>query len=236
MQDEAQVLAGLTRADVPAPRLVAIDPLGGATAGVPAILMTRLPGHVQLRPANPEGWLRQLALTLVRIHTTDGLDGFPDRSRAPVRAASSADAWAPQPQLWRALLHLSESGSHATRVALMHGDYQHFNVLWIGERLTGVVDWVSAGQGICDYDVGHAELNLAVLFGAEWAKRFREAYEVEAGRCVDPASEARALLEYDPSWSRFIPVQVGSRAMVDVAGMHARVEDLISDVLRRADG
>jgi aminoglycoside phosphotransferase (APT) family kinase protein len=118
---------------------------------------------------------------------------------------------------------------------MVHGDYQHFNVLWVRERLTGVVDWVSAGRGAADYDVGHAELNLAVLFGADWARRFREAYEAETGRRVHPALEAYALLAYDAGWSSFIPIQVGRRAVVDVAGMHGRVEDLITDVLQRAE-
>ena len=78
VQDEAAVLEVLSRTDIAAPRLVAIDPFGRATAGVPALLMTRLPGHIHLRPADPERWLTQLASTLVRIHAVQALDGLPD--------------------------------------------------------------------------------------------------------------------------------------------------------------
>ena len=55
-----QVLTELVRVDVPAPRLIAADP-SGRVAGVPAILMTRLPGQIHLRPSEPERWLRELA-------------------------------------------------------------------------------------------------------------------------------------------------------------------------------
>ena len=33
------------------------------------------------------------------------------------------------------------SGPLVEEKVLVHGDYQHFNVLWIDGRLTGVVDW-----------------------------------------------------------------------------------------------
>ncbi|MCW2936210.1 MAG: hypothetical protein JWM19_7172 [Actinomycetia bacterium] len=59
-------------------------------------------------------------------------------------------------------------------------------LLWRRGRLTGVVDWATSCTGPADFDVGHCRLNLAVLFGADWAERLRLAYEAEAGRAVDP--------------------------------------------------
>jgi hypothetical protein len=41
--------------------------------------------------------------------------------------------------------------------------------------------WILAGIG-----QRHCRLNLAVLFGADWAERFRLAYQAEAGRAIDP--------------------------------------------------
>jgi hypothetical protein len=40
--------------------------------------------------------------------------------------------------------------------------------------------------GPLDVDVGHCRPNLAVLFGADRAERFRRAYEAEACGAVDP--------------------------------------------------
>jgi aminoglycoside phosphotransferase (APT) family kinase protein len=115
----------------------------------------------------------------------------------------------------------------------IHGDFQHFNVLWSRGRLSGVVDWCSAASGPPDIDTGHCQLNLAVLFGADWAQRFRLAYEARAGRRVDPWWELYAIAGYGDAWPQFIPVQVHGRAQVDVAGMTGRVEELLQATLRR---
>jgi aminoglycoside phosphotransferase (APT) family kinase protein len=115
----------------------------------------------------------------------------------------------------------------------IHRDFQHFNFLWLRGRLTGVVDWNMACTGPPDVDVGHCQLNLAVLFGVDVAERFRRSYEAEAGRAVDPWWELHEIAVYNDSWPRFIPVQAAGRAPVDTAGMTARVEDLLEATLRR---
>lgn len=70
----------------------------------------------------------------------------------------------------------------------VHGDYQHFNVLWSRGRLSALVDWSATriAPPDVDVDVSHCRLNLAVLFSVEVAERFRHAYESEAGRRVEP--------------------------------------------------
>jgi aminoglycoside phosphotransferase (APT) family kinase protein len=115
----------------------------------------------------------------------------------------------------------------------IHRDFQHFNLLWRRGRLTGVVDWVRSCTGPADFDTGHCRLNLAVLFGADWAERLRLAYEAEAGRSVDPWWDLYAVTAYSDEWRRFIPVQVAGRAPVDTAGMTSRVEDLLEVTLGR---
>jgi aminoglycoside phosphotransferase (APT) family kinase protein len=127
---------------------------------------------------------------------------------------------------------LREPGS-APDDCFIHSDFQHFNLLWQRDRLTGVVDWAMASTGPPEVDIGHCRLNLAVLFGADIAERFRLAYEAEAGRAVDPWWDLHAIAAYGDPWRTFIPVQVADRAPVDAAGMTGRVEDLIASALRR---
>ena len=115
----------------------------------------------------------------------------------------------------------------------IHGDFQHFNFLWTRGRLTGVVDWGAASTEPPSADVGHCRLNLAVLFGADRAERFRLAYQAEAGRSVDPWWDLHALAAYGDAWRRFIPVQVNGRVPVDTGGMTARVEEVLAAALRR---
>ncbi|MGH9070550.1 MAG: hypothetical protein ACRDX8_05140 [Acidimicrobiales bacterium] len=50
------------------PRLLAVDP-SGADAGVPAVLMCRLPGRIDWTPANLDLWLVRLPGLLPSIHT-----------------------------------------------------------------------------------------------------------------------------------------------------------------------
>jgi aminoglycoside phosphotransferase (APT) family kinase protein len=114
-----------------------------------------------------------------------------------------------------------------------HSDYQHFNMLWSGGRMTGVVDWVYAGPGHPHGDVAHCRLNLAILFSIEVAERFREIYEAESGNRVDPVRDLRGLIQYDQGWKKFIPMQVAGRTAVDAAGMDDRIEGLMERIVAR---
>jgi aminoglycoside phosphotransferase (APT) family kinase protein len=91
------------------------------------------------------------------------------------------------PDLWQTARSVLQEDGGAEDARFIHGDFQHFNFLWTHGRLTGVVDWGAASTGPPSAGVGHCRLNLAVLFGADWAERFRLAYQAEAGRSVDPA-------------------------------------------------
>lgn len=226
---EVAVLTALERGDVPAPRVV------GATAdaahGGPAVLMTRLPGHVHLMPRDRERWLRQMAHMLARVHALD-VDAGPFESWLDVgRLAPPPDAL--RPDVWRAAAALVAGEPPRAARCFIHGDYQHFNLLWSRERLTGVVDWVGASVGPPDVDVGHCRLNLALLFSADVAERFRAMYEAESGRAVDPRWDVHALLAYGPGWRHFLPVQTDGRAPFDADGMTGRMEQLLGQALRR---
>src|SRR5690242_16481843 len=64
---EARALRVAGAAGVPTPELLAVDP-AGAGAGVPAVLMSRLPGRIDWWPSDTGRWLRRLAELLPRIH------------------------------------------------------------------------------------------------------------------------------------------------------------------------
>ena len=229
VEREGHVLRGLGSTDIPAPRVLAVDPTG-ASAGMPALLMTRVAGQMDLVPTDPTSWLRQIAGMAVRIHESD-VDAEPYRWRPRDLPVPS---WTSRPSDWHAAADLVRSPPPAHEVRFMHGDYQHFNFLWRRGRLTGVVDWAGACRGPADVDVGHCRLNLAVLYSAELADDFLAAYEADAGRRVDPYWDIRcAVAPAFSDWTAFIPLQVGGRAPFDSTGMHRRVDDLLSAALRR---
>jgi len=231
VRNEADALAAIERTTIPAPRLLGASPLGVDTEGVPSLLMTRAPGHVWLTPDDIDAWIRQLATLLPSIHAraTGAWTG-----QARDLDALTVPASARRPDVWTAARRVIATQAPPTDAMLVHGDYQHFNVLWSRGRLRALVDWSSARVAPPDVDVGHARLNLAVLYSVETAERFRRAYESEAGRRVEPWWDIHQLLAYDDSWQAFIPVQVAGRAPVDVRGMTGRVEDLLAMVLARA--
>jgi aminoglycoside phosphotransferase (APT) family kinase protein len=227
---EAAVLSALERSGLPAPRLVDADP-DGLRAGVPAIVMSRVPGRIHLTPSDPESWLRQMAALLPRIHELS-IEG------SPFESWFDASQLAPPPgardvAVWRRAIDFVSTAPPAYVPHFIHRDYQHFNLLWTRERLSGVVDWCFASNGPADADVAHCRLNLTVLFSASWAERFRLAYEAVAGRSLDPWWDIAGLMSYSQEWKKFIPLQVGNRMHVDIGGMDARMDDILEFALQR---
>jgi Ser/Thr protein kinase RdoA (MazF antagonist) len=193
--------------------------------------MTRVPGRVLLMPRDRERWLRQMAQMLARIHELApagvAFEPWLDAGKlTPPTDASSTE------HLARGLC-ASRRPPAATRKCFIHRDFQHFNLLWSRDRLTGVVDWGGACVGPPDVDVGHCRLNLTLLFSAQVAERFRELYEAESGRAVEPYWDLHALLSYGSDWKDFLPLQIDGRAPLDVKGMTTRMEEVLTLALRR---
>ena len=162
---EAEVLELLAGTDVPAPRLVAVDP--------PALLMTRLPGALVLdRPM-----LEPLASMLVKIH---GVAARP-RDYQSWAAGKTVPEWG-DTALWeRAIAALAEPPPPFAG-CFLHRDFHPGNVLFEDGQVSGVVDWVETSWGPPDLDVAHCGTNLAMLHGADAAEGFRDAYVAAGGR------------------------------------------------------
>jgi aminoglycoside phosphotransferase (APT) family kinase protein len=229
VQLETGVLECLDGSTIPVPRL--IGSTTDATLGGPAVLVTRLPGNVCLMPRDRDAWLRQMAQMLARIHALQ-LNGKPFESWLdPSLLSPPPDAL--RVEVWKEAIALVAEERRVTRACFLHRDYQHFNLLWSRERLSGVVDWGEACIGPPEIDVGHCRLNLTVLFSAEVADRFQALYEAESGRSLDPWWDIHALLSYSPSWKDSLPIQIDGRASLDAGGMTGRMEQVLERALRR---
>jgi aminoglycoside phosphotransferase (APT) family kinase protein len=228
IEREAATLTKLAGTSVPAPRLVAAEP----SADVPMLLMTRLPGTVWLTPPDFESWLGQMARALVGIHAVS-LEGITHTEAKGDPMKIKLPRWSSRPELWKRATKIVATKPDRFEPVFIHSDYQHFNMLWLDGRMTGVVDWPYAGAGHPDYDVAHCRLNLAILFSIEVAERFRLLYEAESGRRVDPLWDLRGMMSYDDGWKNFIPIQVAGRATVDGDGMDDRIEGLMERIIAR---
>jgi aminoglycoside phosphotransferase (APT) family kinase protein len=227
VEREVDALHALRGSGVPAPELIGAD-RDGSVSGARCTLTTAVIGAPDLAPTDPVGWLHQLARTQALIHAVP--------ARVPSRWAGWFDDAAPLHWISDAGLREEARRAAATaqldrQVGFVHGDYQHFNVLWQDGTLTGVVDWPNAAMAPLGFDVGHCLLNLAVLFSASWADDYLATYERAAGLSIDRQVALRSVLGFGEDWARFIPRQVDGRTVVDIAGMPGRVTELVGRLL-----
>ena len=191
---EARTLGWLDDAGVPAPRLVAVDSRGAA-CGTPAILMTRIPGRSRFRALERRGRLASLAERLLQIHALRA----PAEARvAPyfryAHASTSPPAWSAHRAEWRRAIAMAATLPPFVPT-FIHRDYHPSNVLWRGDDIRGVIDWVNASIGPPQIDVGHFRANLMWLAGRRLADAWVEA-------CV----RAGVLGDYNPRWDLVIAV------------------------------
>jgi aminoglycoside phosphotransferase len=71
LEKEIANLGVVAGSGLPVPSILAADVAGASTGGAPSLLMTRLPGHVHLDPAEPRTWLTGIAEIAVSLHSLD---------------------------------------------------------------------------------------------------------------------------------------------------------------------
>ncbi len=232
---EASSLRKAARAGVPTPGLVAFDE-DGSHCGVPATLTTLLPGRVELKPSDFEGWTRQLAEAVARVHALGAEDHPWDYFPYVDARALEPPRWSESPGMWEQAVEVVRGPRPLSGECFIHRDYHPNNVLWRGSRLSGVVDWVNACRGAAGFDVAWCRLNLAKLHGLAAADKFLSAYRSAAGSgfVYDPYWDLIALVEVLPG-----PPDVYSGwpahgvKHLDDALMRARVDAYLSSVLAR---
>lgn len=177
---EAAVLRHLEPSPVPAPPLIGVDPDGGR-CGAPALLTGLMPGR--RRADGDAESLGELARALASIHLCGGLPDANERlwrafeADEPIRPEDGAP---PNPELWALVRDRRAAGGHGGST-LVHNDFSYSNVLFVGERVSAVLDWNEAATGEAACDVSFCRINLALTLGLETADLFLAAYEVEAG-------------------------------------------------------
>ena len=191
---EAAALTLLTETGVPAPGLVAVDPVA-AHCEYPSLLMTHLTGRTVLDDEGLETRVSLLARQLVAIHALRPAERPPEyvalTTADTVVTPKGADAAA-----WAAAIDVIRRPAPPYEGRFLHRDFQPGNVLFdvpsprqAGARITGVVDWAATSWGPADLDVAHCSTHLALLHGPAWGLRFAEAYEEAGGVLAATASE-----------------------------------------------
>jgi aminoglycoside phosphotransferase (APT) family kinase protein len=182
---EAAVLEALAASPVPAPALVAVDATG-TDAGVPTVLTRRLPGTVVMVSPDLGRWLHRLVDLLAMIHATPIPPGLrPYRPWYATTRVIEPPAWSHDVPAWGAAISRARAPAPVGTSVFLHRDFNPTNVLWVRDRVSGVVDWVEASAGPAGADLGHCRCNLAMELSLEAAEALRDTF---------------GLAEYDPYW------------------------------------
>jgi aminoglycoside phosphotransferase (APT) family kinase protein len=169
---------------LPAPRLLAAELDGDP----PVVLVERLEGSSAIPPDRPPARLRTLGRAAAAL-----------RRRPPVR-----------PLLLEAEARVAGPRPGEADV-FVHGDLWQGNALWLGDTLTGLVDWDCAGAGPPGVDLGSLRCDAAVCFGLEAANDVLAGWEELAGR---PAADVAhwdvvAALSTPPDMGWFVGAIAG---------------------------
>jgi aminoglycoside phosphotransferase (APT) family kinase protein len=188
---EWRALTAIEHVPVPSPQPLLWD-RDGAWFGEPAIVMSALPGTVLRQVPRGVTWLRNATVAMARLHAIP-LATVPAGIPAWPRLL---DRWTPDglpPALGRASAEVIAELRHraiAARQALCHGDFYLGNLLFAGQRLTGIVDWERAKVMPPGNEVARFRMDLAIHPGGGAPGVFLNAYLQET---AIPAVEDLAL-------------------------------------------
>lgn len=168
----------LVTTPVPSPRSLGLD-ADGASAGVAAHLMTRLVG--ERTDALGRDHVAAMATMLASIHDVRPAEPFRTYQSWAWEAKRVVPAWTRNPGAWQRAFDLLAEEPPTYRPTFLHRDFGHHNLLWNGDAISGVVDWVETSTGPAWLDAGHAATNLAVASGPAAARDFLAAYAALVG-------------------------------------------------------
>ena len=179
---ESAMLALASHAGLPAPRF-----LGRRGGDVPLVAMSRLDGAPLPDRAVGPAHLEAAAAIVARIHAVrpPAAEAAQLPRYAPHYITGTkpirAPAWSRAPELWSQAIELYFRWPGTESTALVHRDFHLANLLFRGDRVVGVVDWVTACLGNPLADIGHMRWNLVRDHGFDAAEVFARAYRAQTG-------------------------------------------------------
>lgn len=218
---ERAAMEALADTDVPAPMSLALDEDGTRT-GHPAHLMTLLPGRPTL-PDTPDR-LRAMAELLAAIHETQPERPFRAYQSWAPPAKWEVPAWTRSPESWRRAFDLLADGPPEFEPTFLHRDFSHRNLLWRGDGISGVADWVETSTGPAWLDASHAASALAVAADARLGQAFLDAYAAVTGRRGEQYWAVLDAVAYLP-----LP---GGRPLFGEAAELSRLDDWLVELMR----
>jgi aminoglycoside phosphotransferase (APT) family kinase protein len=207
---EFEVLRLVERAGVPAPRPILLD-ANGQYFGVPAMVISYLPGRPLFPNTNIARWTEGLARVLLTVHavTPDRFDLSWLNVCVLAGIRERIDEWRddaradPLAREMHTALEAELDRIDFRAQTLVHDDFWSGNTVAYRGRIVGIIDWTSAEVGDPRTDVSECRIDMVLSHGIEVADAFRNDYERLAGRRLedlwyfDLYRGVHALLEYE---------------------------------------
>lgn len=220
---ESEIQRMLATTSVPAPRSLALDATG-ERCGHPAHLMTLLPGAIEPQREDTDS-LTRLAALLASVHAIEPTIDVRSYQSWAWEAKFVVPTWAMDAGLWEDAFALLRSEPPAYEPRFIHRDFQPRNVLWNGDEISGVVDWVETSLGPAWLDVAHCASNLAIMHGTEVADRFADAYVATTRRAPQPYFDVMDVVGFLPP--------PGTASFITDPAEWARLEQRLAAVMTR---
>ncbi len=189
---EARALQLAERMPVPTPALLALDETGDR-ADAPALAMTLLDGRPVWETRWGSKWVSQAVDAMIALHDVDAsqaelppLTTYPQKRYDPPR-------WTTNPALWERAVELFHRPAPTSNVGFVHRDFNPGNVLWVRDRLSGLVDWQWACVGPRSIDPAHCRLNL-FHYNPTMADDVRSVWEQRSGLTFDPWADLASII------------------------------------------
>jgi len=236
---EFEVLRLVERAGIPAPRPILLD-AGGGFFGVPAIVMSYLPGRPLFPTTNIARWTEGLARVLLTVHavTPDHFDlswlgvRLRDGMRARIEEWRDEAQTDPLATKMHGVLEAELDRIELSMPTLVHDDFWSGNTVAYRGRIIGIVDWTSAEVGDPRTDVSECRIDMVLSHDVDVTDAFRDDYERLSGRRLDDLwyfdlfRGLHALLEYelwldgyyDMGLTHLKPGEVGARLRAFLRG------------------
>ncbi len=233
IEQELAALAAIAERALPyqTPRAVGFD-LDGSACGHPAIVLTRVPGSLNLSPTRSLVRAAALGRALAQLH--QAAPRVPSELRPfelKLDHAALDGAAIDWPRVRQVVATLSTTGSD-----LLHGDFHLGNALFEGDTLSALVDFTCVRRGPWQSDVGYCRCDLSILFGLPEAEQFLSAYESARAVRVDalPLWDLAGALRAHPDASAWLPGWVDAgRTDLEPALVHERLAAFVSQALRK---
>lgn len=179
--NEAWALQTAALAKVATPSLIAVNDT--CDDGHFAMTLTSyLSGRVVTTPDDMDAWLREMAGAMYAIHQVAVEDNAPDYFPWYYENRLALPEWSNRHREWERVIQGALGAAPNEPRHFIHRDFHPCNVLFVGDKLSGVIDWVYSCRGMAGVDIAHCRWNLALMHGMHAADRFVDIYREFTGR------------------------------------------------------